>query len=113
MADVKFLIVIVERLIRLDNGNLQIVDSKIPVDGDIRLSDSNNLEALFRPVAVIHHTGHVNKNARDTFGHYRADILDSDTDNWFRTSDDDKPLPIDVPTDQGYITILKKINFAS
>ena len=113
MADVKFLIVIVERLIRLDNGNLQIVDSKIPVDGDIRLSDSNNLEALFRPVAVIHHTGHVNKNARDTFGHYRADILDADTDNWFQTSDDDKPLPIDVPTDQGYITILKKINFAS
>ena len=86
--------------------------SKICIDGDIKLTDSCNREATFTPIAVIHHTGQVNESSRDTFGHYRADILDADTNQWFQTSDDDNPIPIETPSSQGYIIVLQKINFS-
>ena len=113
ISNMKFLIVIVERLFHLPDGNLQIMNSKIKIDEDIKLVDSCNREALFRPIAVIHHTGRVNKGLRDTFGHYRADILDADTDQWYRTSDESEPHLLETPSDQGYIIILKMINFSS
>ena len=113
LAEMKFFIVIVERLIPLDDGTLQIVKSKIEIDEVISFSDSQNREATFKAIAVIHHTGHVNKSTRDTSGHYRADILDADTDQWYQTSDDDLPFPIKQPSDQGYIIILKNMNVST
>ena len=47
-----------------------------------------------------------------TRGHYQADLLDSITGKWVRTSDDELPVEIsemDV-TDQGYIFLYKNIS---
>ena len=109
MTNLKFLLIIVERLTQLDNGRLQIVDTQIEVDGEFTVRDSQDREVLLKPVAVIHHTGRVNKSSSNTSGHYRADILDADTDQWFQTSDEDLPLPVQKPSDQGYIIVLKKL----
>ena len=108
LTNMKFLLVIVERLTQLNNGRLQIVDTQIEVDGEFTVSDSQDREVILKPVAVIHHTGRVNKNSANTSGHYRADILDADTNQWFQTSDEDLPLPVLKPTDKGYIFVLKK-----
>ena len=77
------IIVIVERLTQLNNGRLKIVDTQIEVDGEFTVSDSQGKEAIFKPIAVIHHTGRVNKSSTNTSGHYQTDILDADTDQWF------------------------------
>ena len=109
LTSLKFLLVIVERLTQLDNGRLQIVNTQIEVDGEFTVSDSQEREAILKPIAVIHHTGHVNKDSRNTSGHYRADILDADSNQWYQTSDEDLPLLVDTPSDQGYIIVLKKV----
>ena len=44
----------------------------------------------------------------DTFGHYRTDVLDVKTNQWFRTSDEDEPIPISKVTSQGYIYLFKR-----
>ena len=108
VTNIKFLLIIVERLTQLDNGRLQIVDTQIEVDGEFTVRDSQDREVLLKPVAVIHHTGRVNKTSTNTSGHYRADILDADTNQWFQTSDEDLPLPVLKPSDKGYIIVLKK-----
>ena len=108
LTNLKFLLIIVERLTQLDNGRFRIVDTQIEVDGEFTVSDSQGREVFFKPIAVIHHTGRVNKNSANTSGHYRADILDADTNQWFQTSDEDLPLPVLKPTDKGYIFVLKK-----
>ena len=108
-TNLKFLLVVVERLTQVDDGRLQIIDTQIKVDGEFKLRDSHNQEALFKPVAIIHHTGRVNEGSRNTSGHYRADILDAETDQWYQTSDEDLPFLVDTPSDQGYIIVLKKV----
>ena len=113
LTNMKFLLVIVERLTQLNNGRLKIVDTQIEVDGEFTVSDSQGREVIFKPVAIIHHTGRVNKSSSNTSGHYRADILDADTDQWFQTSDEDPPLPVEKPSDQGYIMIFKKLDVPS
>ena len=109
LTNLKFLLVIVERLTQHNDGGLQIIDTQIEVDGEFAVSDSQDRQVFFKPIAVIHHTGRVNKSSTNTSGHYQTDILDADTDQWFQTSDEDLPLPVATPSDQGYIIILKRI----
>ena len=108
-TNLQFLLIIVERLTQRGNGSLQIIDTQIEIDGEFTLRDSQDKEALFKPIAVIHHTGRVNEGSRNTSGHYQADILDTETDLWYQTSDEDLPFLVDTPSDQGYIIILKKV----
>ena len=58
------------------------------------------------PIAIIHHSGQV------TWGHYQADVLDSKSNQWIRTSDDELPIKISESeiTDQGYIYLFKKFS---
>ena len=105
----EFLIFVLSRLIEVD-GQMQIINSKIPVGGSVLLQDENNRYAVFKPIAIIHHSGLVMGNT--TRGHYQADVLDSITGKWVRTSDDELPVEIsemDV-TDQGYIFLYKNIS---
>ena len=102
-----FLTVIVNRLINLGNGSLQILDTKCRVTEDVNITDSHGQSAVFSPIAVIHHTGNVTQG-NDTSGHYKADVKSPVTDEWFETSDDQTPLRVPSPNDQCYITIYKK-----
>ena len=102
------LIFILSRLIRID-GNLEIIDKKVPLGGNISINDVNGQSSLFMPIAIIHHSGEVIDNT--TRGHYQADVLDKFSNHWIRTSDDAKPERITRRniTDQGYIYLYKKI----
>eukprot|EP00092_Neocalanus_flemingeri_P022722 GFUD01024642.1.p1 GENE.GFUD01024642.1~~GFUD01024642.1.p1 ORF type:complete len:2733 (+),score=580.47 GFUD01024642.1:994-8199(+) len=107
----EFLIFVLSRLMEID-GNLNIIDTKVPVGGSVSLKDSNGHSAEFSPMAVIHHSGIVMENT--TMGHYQADLMDKHSRKWIRTSDDELPTEISVAdvTDQGYIFLYKKNNIS-
>ena len=108
VSTMTFLTTIVNRLIRLGNGSLEILDTKCRVTDDVIITDSFDQSAVFSPIAVIHHTGIVTQG-NDTRGHYRADVRDPATGEWFQTSDDQLPFQVPSPSEQCYITIYKKI----
>ena len=89
-------------------GNLEIQKQRISLGNEVELQDTKGVLSLFKPIAVIHHRGEVIGNT--TRGHYRADVLDSSSNQWFRTSDDEPPKNISQSgvTNQGYIFLYKK-----
>ena len=107
VTDMKFLIVVIERLTVVDGIPL-INKVKTPVDEKLVLHDIDNNSAEFQPISVIHHSGYVTNN-RDTRGHYRADLFDVASSQWYQTSDEERPVPISKPADNGYIIIYRKI----
>ena len=108
VSSTTFFTTIVNRLIRHENGSLQILNTKCSVTDNVKITDSFGQSAVFSPIAVIHHTGIVTQG-NDTCGHYRADVRTISTDEWFQTSDDQVPFQVPSPSDQCYITIYKKI----
>ena len=106
LTEVQFLIIIVERLTKNNHGALVINKSNIEMASDISIKGEKNKQVQFKPVAVIHHDGDVDGD--DTFGHYRTDVLDVKTHQWFRTSDEDEPIAISKVTSQGYIYLFKR-----
>ena len=88
---------------------LEIVKRKIYLGGNICLTDVNGVNGTFKPITVIHHSGQVIGNT--TIGHYQADVLDIETNQWIRTSDDELPTIITEHeiTNQGYIYLLKRV----
>lgn len=58
LKSTKYLLVILSRLIRVDN-NLEIVERKTPLGGNICLTDVSGNKGIFMPVAIIHHSGQV------------------------------------------------------
>ena len=109
MNQTENLILILSRLVRSVDGNLEILKKRVPLGNNILLNDSQGNSGLFKPIAVIHHSGDVIENT--TRGHYRADVLDKSSGHWFRTSDDEPPIRIskEAVTEQGYIFLYKKI----
>ena len=107
MNETNFLIFVIKRLISVE-GQLQIVHTKVPVGGNILITDMSGQAQQFSPIAVIHHTGEVIENT--TRGHYLADVLQGQDNKWFRTSDDEPPVEINSCdlTDRGYIFLYKK-----
>ena len=102
----KYLVVVVERLLLID-GQLTISPTRINPIGNVNLIDVNGNNASFEPIGIIHHTGRVT-SAQDTRGHYMADVLNKQSGEWIRTSDDAKPKHINEPTCNGYIFVFKK-----
>jgi uncharacterized UBP type Zn finger protein len=108
MRKTENIIFIISRLIKID-GNLEILDRKVPLGRDILLNDVQGESGIFTPIAVIHHSGEVMDNT--TRGHYQADVLDKLSNKWIRTSDDEPPAEISTQdiTENGYIFLYKKI----
>ena len=102
----EFLIIIIKRVVNFGYGQ-QILRNKIALGGEATISDSQNKRAIYKPVAVLFHLGDV--DGQETFGHYKADILDLYS-SWFRTSDADIPRKISERnvSDQGYIYLYRK-----
>ena len=107
MDQTNFLIIILDRLISID-GNLEILQRRMTLGNNVLLHDIDGNSGLFKPIAVIHHSGEVIGNT--TRGHYQADVLDKSSGHWFRTSDDELPQKINQEgvTDQGYIFLYMK-----
>ena len=107
MDEVENLLIVLNRLSYID-GNLVINNQKVPLGNDILLKDIEDKFAVFTPIGVIHHSGEVIGNT--TRGHYRADVLQKSSCQWFRTSDDEEAQKItrNNVSDQGYIFLYKK-----
>ena len=101
------IILILRRLISID-GHMEIVKTRVPLGEEILLTDIQGTTGTFAPISVIHHMGEV-LNAT-TRGHYQADILDKQLNQWVRTSDEEAPVIISKSeiTDQGYIFLYKR-----
>lgn len=106
IENVKFLMFIVPRLFHTIDGGMVIKKTKIEVDSEVDVRSSTGGLVKFTPISVIHHKGYITGN--DTRGHYLADVLDVDSNQWMRTSDDAQPKPLTKVTDQGYIFLLKR-----
>ena len=88
ISKLKSLIVILNRLIQVD-GHIEIVRKRVPIGGEIMIEDMHGKFGLFKPIGVIHHSGEVIGST--TRGHYQADVLNKNSNQWFRTSDDEQP----------------------
>ena len=106
VAEIQFLVVIFRRLKATNTGQFKINKARLEVGGNLPLTDASGTTVQMEPIAVVHYQGRVVNN--DTTGHYRADILEKETGLWLRTSDDQEPIIIDKPSDQGYILVYKK-----
>ena len=106
-----YVIFVLERLIRIDH-QLHIMKTNVNVDQgeELQLMDINGKVGKFEPMAIIHHSGNV--IGQTTQGHYRADVKNKETLNWFRTSDNDLPESLTEKelTKMGYIFLYKKSN---
>ena len=107
VEETQFITIVVNRLVRSNDGILSINNRKISVQSDVLIKDADDESHRFQPIAVIYHIGHVMSN--DTRGHYMADVCDAKTGKWFRTSDDDLPREISSVSGNGYIFLLKKV----
>ena len=106
LSDIQYLTIVVNRLVLNDDGQLTINQNGVEVTSEIALESSDGTIMIFKPIALIHHSGQVIDN--DTRGHYMADILDAKTNIWIQTSDDDTPRTLSNPSDNGYIFLYKK-----
>ena len=106
--DLTNLTVVLNRLIQVD-GEIEIVRKKVPLGGEVLIQDVHEKSRLFKPIAVIHHSGEVFQNS--TRGHYQADVLNKTSQQWYRTSDDEAPVRISKEgiTKEGYIFLYKRL----
>ena len=111
IRDTKYLVFVVERLMKVDN-QLLIRDTKIKAEVNecISIEDSKGRNAIFTLLCITHHTGHI-IDSSDTHGHYCADVKNFNNSKWYRTSDSNQPLDVTNSglTNNGYIFLFKKI----
>lgn len=111
--EVQFLVFVMERLKwriigpNYMDGEQYIDHTKAEAGGHVQVVDSNGVSGTLMLIAVIHHDGVSVDN--ETSGHYMADILDPQTQQWFSTSDDQTPALVNQPSNEGYIYIYKKL----
>ena len=108
--EVQFLVFVTERLKAYMKGS-QVVEwidyTEVDAGGNVQVLDSNGVRGTLMLIAVIHHWGVV--VGHETSGHYMADILDPQTQQWYFTSDDQTPTLVNQPSKRGYIYIYKKL----
>ena len=108
----KFIIFLLERLIRVDDRLTLISTETVVNDADnkIILSDRNRRSATFKPIAIIHWGGYVSSSGQHTQGHYQADIFNEKSQEWYRTSDSEPPSPLTAGglARKGYLFLYSK-----
>ena len=108
--EVQFLVFVTERLKSRMEGSkvVEWIDyTEVEAGGHVQVVDSNGVSGTLGLIAVIHHWGVVVGN--ETSGHFMADILDPQTQQWFFTSDDQTPTLVNQPSKRGYIYIYKRL----
>ena len=75
----------------------------------INFRDKSRSVANFEALAVIEHQGNITRDGEGQ-GHYLCDIKSSKTNTWFRTNDNNVPLPISIDnvTKNGVVILYKK-----
>ena len=110
IEDTNYVIFVLERLTRIDE-RLRIMRTKVNVNQNelVHLMDIEGKFGIFEPIAIIHHSGYV--VGQTTQGHYRADVKNNTTRDWFRTSDNDPPENLSAKglTEMGYIFLYRRV----
>ena len=72
--------------------------------------DRSGTESNFEPLAIIEHRGRMTSDG-DGQGHYICDVKHKNTQNWFRTNDNENPLLISISnvSKRGVVVLYKKI----
>ena len=73
--------------------------------------DDQGLQACYSAISVIEFQGSISSSGNSQ-GHYICDIQEKTTNQWFRTNDNRKPVPIqqDQVTKKGYVVLLKRFD---
>ena len=107
----EYLVIILNRLEHLPNGDADFISSKISVkkDSKINLMDINGNSRYFTPLGIVIIEGALEDN-QFKYGHYLAEVKNIETGYWFRTSDASKPkcLAGKELSDLGYMYLFKK-----
>ena len=125
--DTEFLIVMLRRVVQGEGGPEILQHTVNPGDAlHIRYSiqilsqpnfkidsyrDNSEETVQFNPVALIEHQGYMSEGGQ-TQGHYICDLQDKETGLWFRTNDNQKPVPISLNnvTNKPVVILYRKIN---
>ena len=99
-------------IIRRTDGYPRILNNDVTAVDNMTLEDMQRNQAEYEPICVIKHEGQMNRRG-DTAGHYTADVKNHKLKQWFRTSDNDIPVPItsDQVTKRGYIILYSRYGF--
>ena len=73
--------------------------------------DSTDKVSKFEAVSVIEFQGSVSSSGRSQ-GHYICDIKERSTQQWYRTNDNNHPVPIEVEdvSQMGYVILYRKLD---
>ena len=73
----------------------------------------SGMYANYEPIALVEHQGHLSQD-RETQGHYICDLEDKETLQWFRTNDNQIPIPIEleIVTKNPVVILYKKMQVA-
>ena len=74
--------------------------------------DSQGNEGTFKTICIVEHTGVLYQDGRSS-GHYTADVFNNVTSSWWRTSDNERPVPLSTSdvTKKGFIYLLKNVSY--
>ena len=72
--------------------------------------DSLSNEAQYEAVSVIEYKGNVTSTGYSV-GHYICDVKDRSSGKWFRTNDNDDPIPIEDEdvSKSAYVVLYKRL----
>ena len=73
--------------------------------------DKSGNYSTFEPIAIVEHRGQLYQDG-ETQGHYICDLEDDETLKWFRTNDNEIPIPIELKsvTKNPVVIMYKKIH---
>ena len=73
--------------------------------------DRSGNYSTFEPIAIVEHQGQLSQDG-ETQGHYICDLEDKETLKWFRTNDNQIPIPIELEhvTKNPVVTLYKKMH---
>ena len=72
--------------------------------------DKSGEVARFEPIALVEHQGYMSDEGQ-TQGHYICDLKDIESKTWFRSNDNQNPIPISLTnvTKKPVVVLYKKI----
>ena len=107
----KFITLVLTRTRQLPTGRIEIIKNNVSAVENAVIVDSQGNEGTFQCISIVEHSGVLYQDGRSS-GHYTADVYNHVTKSWWRTSDNERPVPLSIAdvTKQGFIFLLKNVS---
>ena len=108
----KFIIIVLTRTRQFPDGRIEIIKNSVSGVENAVIVDSQGNEGTFKTICIVEHTGVLYQDGRSS-GHYTADVFNNVTSSWWRTSDNERPVPLSTSdvTKKGFIYLLKNVSY--